>query len=90
MIISEHISSSSAGTLNAAFWTSASEERYCWTANCHASELPWLGEKAVRLLTVSNFHPGMQHESVFRPQYCDSTRLCEIVPPTEAQRLYVK
>ena len=46
MIISKHIPAF-AGTLNAAFWASGSEDRYCWTANCHASELDWLAGEAI-------------------------------------------
>ena len=46
MIIAKHISAL-AGKLNVAFWTFGSKERYCWTANCHASELDWLVEQSI-------------------------------------------
>lgn len=51
----------SAGTLDATFSASSSEESYCWTAIWHVSELDWPAEES---MVVALFHLKVLHYSV--------------------------
>lgn len=53
--------SRSAGTLDATFSASSSEESYCWTAIWHVSELDWPAEES---MVVALFHLKVLHYSV--------------------------